>query len=366
MPRIALTLPVLLFGAAVLQSCATCSPANASAQDADPPLRNTSATPVAAEPIVPVLLENAAVRAEYAPSIDRLTSFRALGGPEFLFTQRLDSGALPDEAYTFYGGAYFWTSPQNGSAGWIGPKGQPRAWPPDPAMNIGPAQTSLQGDALTSRSPKNRLGLVEDKTFALTERGLDITYRLVNEGEGVRAGGTWINTAVHEDAKIAVRLVGPDALASLRGWDQQSIDRFVSVAQRQENGWAVIDLSTATWEGGIKVYVPRVKGELPTIAIWREGQWLVRAQRVTEAATKSVGRLATMGEGAVAVYIQPSTGDDPMVVEAELYGPIVDIAPGADHVASESWTVIDSPSGADTSLLPVYQDPAASPVQPAG
>ncbi|MEM1424697.1 MAG: hypothetical protein AAGH64_11940, partial [Planctomycetota bacterium] len=86
--------------------------------------------------------------------------------------------------------------------------------------------------------------------------------------------------------------------------------------------------------------------------------------RVTEAATNTVGRLTTLGEGAVAMYIQPGTETDPWIIEAELYGPIVDIPAKGTHSASEFWTLIASPEP-DTSVLPVTADPAATPL-PAG
>ena len=296
--------------------------------------------------------------AVYRSDIDRLISFRAPGGPEMLFTQLLDQPALADEQYTFYGGAYSWTAPQNGALGWVGPDGEPRAWPPDPVMNVGPAEVQERAEAMTSVTGVSRLGLVERKAFAMTDAGMDVRFSLDNTTDEPVAAGTWINTAVHDDAVVAVRLVGPDALASLRGWDRQSIDRFISILDRKEDGWAIVKLGEASWEGGIKVYVPRIAGELPTIAVWRDGQWLVRTQRVTEAATNTVGRLTTLGEGAVAMYVQPGSDESAWIIEAELYGPIVDIPARGTHQASEFWTLIASEEP-DTSVLPVTEDPAA-------
>ncbi|MEM1424590.1 MAG: hypothetical protein AAGH64_11390 [Planctomycetota bacterium] len=330
-------------------------------------------TASAAEPIVETVIAPArggdatrfdlrasGVEMMYRSDIDRLTRFRAPGGPEMLFTQLLEEPALPDEAYTFYGGAYSWTAPQNGDLGWVGPDGAPRAWPPDPAMNIGPARVTLAGDAVTSETPVSRLGLIERKTFTPVENGAEVAFTLENTLDRPVTAGTWINTAVYDDALVAVRLVGPDALASIRGWDRQAIDRFISILDRQGNGWAIVKINEAAWTGGIKVYVPRTVGELPTIAVWRDGQWLVRTQRVTEAATQTVGRLTTLGEGSIAMYIQPGDDGNPWIIEAELYGPIVDIPAGGSHDASESWRLIASPDGPDTSLLPVTPDPASA------
>lgn len=297
----------------------------------------------------------------YRPGIDRVISFRAPDGSEMLFTNALDQPPSADEDYTFYGGAYTWTAPQNGELGWVGPGGASRAWPPDPAMDIGPATVTSESErTIVSVTPTNRLGLIEQKRFEMTDTSLEVTYTLRNTTDKQRTAGTWINTAVHSDAYIAVRLVGPDALATIRGWDTSSIDRFVSVADRQGNGWALVNLSKAAWDGGIKVYLPTPSGELPTIAIWREGRWLLRAQKITEQSTNTVGRLETLGEGAVAVYIQPSASTDPMIVEAELYGPIVDIPANGAHSAGESWITIASPGTPDTSVLPVFKDPAAN------
>lgn len=290
------------------------------------------------------------------PDIDRAVSFRAIGGPEVLFTADLDEPAKPDEQYTFYGGAYSWTAPQNGDSGWIGPDGALRAWPPDPAMDVGPAEVvRAKCTSLTLRNPENRLGLVEHKSFALTDAALTLTYILANEGDEARTAGTWINTAVHRDAVLAVRL-DRTAANSLYGWNDESIDRFRSLARLRADGWALLDLSNADWEGGIKVYVARPEGERPTIAIWHDGVWFQRVQRVTEDDAGTVGRLKELGEGAVAVYIQPAPAVETMIVEAELYGPIVDLGPGEVHEAMETWTIIPSRNGPDTSLLEVPQD----------
>ena len=346
-----------------LQACAPSGPAS---MHEDTAVFVESTAPEASEPATTVGLASREWRFVYAPAIDRVTSFRTEDGPEMLFTRELDARPLADEAYTFYGGGYSWTSPQGGNAGWVDTAGTPRAWPPDPAMDIGPAiVVSESAESLITQTPVSRLGLIERKTFTLSDVGLEFSYALENNGDETRAAGTWINTAVHSDAMIAVRLVGPDAMAHLRGWDQQSIDRFVSITTRLDNGWAILDLSKAQWEGGIKVYVPRMVGELPTIAVWRDGQWFQRTQRVTEHATETLGRLQAMGEGAIATYIQPGATPDEWVIEAELYGPVVDIPAGESHEASESWRLIESPGGPDTDLLEVQPDPAVN-AQPAG
>ena len=352
---------LFIFPLVALTACTTAQePAPTATPSAEPVASTPQVAPTGRDTSTSFTLRAAGVEMVYRSDIDRLVSFRALGGPEMLFTQLLDQPAQPDEAYTFYGGAFTWTAPQNGDLGWVGPDGSPRAWPPDPAMNIGPARITDTVNALTTETPVSRLGLVERKTFAPVHNGAEVSFTLANTLDRPVTAGTWINTAVHDDALVAVRLVGPDALASLRGWDRQAIDRFISILDRQGNGWAIVKLNEAAWDGGIKVYVPRTVGELPTIAVWRDGQWLVRTQRVTEAATQTVGRRTTLGEGAVAMYIQPGDDQSPWIIEAELYGPIVDIPANGEHGASETWRLIDAPDGPDTALLPVTSDPASA------
>ena len=59
-------------------------------------------------------------------------------------------------------------------------------------------------------------------------------------------------------------------------------------------------------------------------------------------------RLRENKEGPVAVYIQP--GDEP-IIEAELYGPISDLAPGSETRVVERWRVIGAEQ-ARTAMLP--------------
>jgi hypothetical protein len=288
-------------------------------------------------------LASGPLRLEFQPEIDRVVSFRHANGPEMLFTQKLDQGPLADEAYTFFGGAYTWVSPQGGERGWLGPEGADRVWPPDPAMDVGPAQVeSFSDDRLTAVTPVSRQGLVEQKVFALEPDRARVTFTLVNEGENARTAGAWINTACFADSVIAVRLRS-GARDDVWGWDQTSIDRFLSVTSPAGRGWSLVLPGEAAWEGGIKVYLPTPsEGDRAEIAIWREGWWLHRTQMLTEQEFGVQGRLKELGEGPVAIYIQPGTETEPWLIEAELYGPIVDIEPGGAHTATETWRLVRS------------------------
>ncbi|MDX2116180.1 MAG: hypothetical protein SFZ24_11270, partial [Planctomycetota bacterium] len=77
----------------------------------------------------------------------------------------------------------------------------------------------------------------------------------------------------------------------------------------------------------------------PEIAVWRRDarRWLHRSAHA-HIAPADLERLRQAGEGPVAVYIQPDRTSP--IIEAELYGPLVDIAPGSATVGVENWRII--------------------------
>jgi hypothetical protein len=305
--------------------------------------------------------ERGGLAIEHLGSIDRLTWFGPVNGPNMLFTQMLDQPPAEDGNYTFFGGCYTWVSPQTGPLGWRGTDGEQLPWPPDPAMDIGPAQTIGQTRAgITTRTPVSRAGLREVKTFALRKNGVaELTNELVNWGDEPRTVGTWVNTAVHDKGVIAVRFDPAHDDAAIWGWNQESIDRFLSIlAPSDVKGWSLVRTADADWDGGGKVYLddhPHFENTSwvsPEIAIWRRGYWLHRKGH----APVDGAKLRAMGEGPVAIYIQPASGDSKAIIEAELYGPIEEIGPGERTVAGEEWTLIESPTASVRTMLDGLRD----------
>lgn len=293
-----------------------------------------------------VAIEAAGVRAEWAPDIDRCVWFGPSGGANMLHTAHLDEAPAMDGAYTFFGGCYSWVAPQGSPLGWKDFEGREAAWPPDPAMDIGPGRvTSISHNHITTTGPRHRSGLVEHKTLRLDyEYSAELTYTLRNQSDGARVGGTWLNTAVRPEDLVAVR--APEG-TELRGWDPLSVERLESILRAPaEGGWSVIDLAGADWQEGIKVYI-QSPGDMvrPEIAVWHEGYWFVRSGEPLDSA--SLERLRSLGEGPVAIYVEPGAG----IVEAELYGPIVDIPPGGAVTSTEQWRLISAKRG-DLSALP--------------
>jgi hypothetical protein len=280
------------------------------------------------------------IEVEYHAGIDRFTYIGPAGGPNMVFTQKVDQAPAPDESYTFYGGCYTWVAPQSGTLGWRDASGAERPWPPDPAMDIGPTRVERTATGgVRIESPVNRAGLREIKEYRPEgDRTGTLEFTLENTTPGIVTGGPWVNTAVPPGGLIAVRM---DDATDIWGWNEESIARFRSVARKVDgSGWALIDPADATWEGGIKVYLDGGSGGggAAEIAIWREGWWLHRRQLAQDD-----GRLRRVGEGPVAVYIQPSsTPGEPAIVEAELYGRIADIAPYGTHAGIERWTLVPS------------------------
>ncbi|MBL0926424.1 MAG: hypothetical protein IBJ11_02075 [Phycisphaerales bacterium] len=296
---------------------------------------------------------------EYAGQIDRFTYFGPAGGPNMLFVKDLSEGPPADGGYRFYGGAYTWISPQKGELGWIAPDGTRKDWPPDPAMDRGPATVTGRGTGvLTSLGPVNRMGLREEKTFRITaDSTAELLYSLENSGAAAVRAGTWVNTAARATDRLAVRIPA-GAGVEVTGWDERSVKSFRSVlGQPDEKGWCLVDLPRAGWRDGIKVYITPTPagasaGDLrPEIAIWNAGYWLHRAIPGVPGDAAGFEALKAAGEGPVAIYIQPGANPGDWLVEAELYGPLVEIAPGGRHTSTERWTLIRSPRP-ETSTLP--------------
>ena len=274
----------------------------------------------------------------YDPDIDRVTALIPPGGTNLLHTANLDQEPGDSGDYIFYGGAYTWTAPQNGPRGWRDATGSEKPWPPDPAMDRGPATIrSRTRTHLTAVNPPALNGLVQFKRFAIIDRDtLHITFALQNTSAVPVTAGAWINVAASPDSLIAVRR---QADTPIRGWDDTAIERFNSISSApDEHGWSVVRIPRATWEGGGKIWLDT----RPEIAIWRDGWWLVRHQPSIDVDN----RLQALGEGPVAIYIQPDAG----IIEAELYAPITDIPAGDTRTDIEVWRLIEDPEGTSAAL----------------
>ena len=292
-----------------------------------------------------VAIEAAGLRAEWAPQIDRCVWFGASNGSNMLHIVDLERTPPADGAYTFFGGCYTWVAPQNGPLGWKAADGNPQAWPPDTAMDIGPARvTGISHNFVTTTGPRQISGLVERKTLRLDyDLQASFSYTLRNDSDHSVVGGVWVNTAVGPEDLIALRI---GAATTMRGWDGSSVERLRSIlGEPGANGWTLVDLARAKWDGGVKVYLESASPMRAEIAVWRAGHWLLR--QGAELSSSELARLSEVGEGPVAVYIEP--GAD--IVEAELYGPIGDIAPGQEVTTTERWRLIAAPRG-DLAALP--------------
>lgn len=308
-----------------------------------------------------IRVERDGLAAEFAPSIDRVTFFGPSGGENLLHVVGLDRQPPTDGSYVFWGGCYTWVSPQKAPGGdasspmgWVDVDGTKRDWPPDPAMDVGPARRTGLGDGmLRVTGPEQRSGLAEIKSLRVLARDRALfSFTLRNAGgAGPIVAGPWINTAAGPRDAIAVRM--PPG-TEVYGWNDESVARFNSVlGPADERGWRRVDLSRAAWDGGIKVYLAPPRGERlasTEIAVWRRdaGAWMHRD--IGPLSADEIERLRAAGEGPVAVYIQPSSGGGEAIVEAELYGPIRDILPGAQHTATETWRVIESRDGSTAAL----------------
>lgn len=298
------------------------------------------------------------VAVEYLPSIDRITYFGPVEAPNLLHVRSLRQRPKADGSYTFFGGAYTWIAPQSGPYGWVGADGNQSPWPPDPAMDIGPGGSCWRGEVPLGVefrvkqdvycSPPTRMGLAPTSHFAFTSDScLELTHSLENKGSGSRLAGAWINTAASNDHTLAVRAPFGSEVWAWEGKDSKPLTDLMS--QPNERGWALIDLSKANWEGGIKFYIQpgAVGGETKVdIAQWFGGYWMYRSQE--DCGAEDFALLRENGEGPVAVYIQP--GAEP-IIEAELYGRLVNLAPGQTERWTETWRVIEAATP-DVSVLP--------------
>lgn len=295
-----------------------------------------------------VPIEAAGLRAEWAPDIDRCVWFGAADGPNMLFVPREHRDALPrEDGYTFFGGCYTWVAPQNGPLGWRNADGEEQPWPPDPAMDVGPARVSARSHyAITTTGPRHRSGLVERKTLRLDyDLCAEFDYELINDSAASRIAAPWTTTAARPDAILAIR--APEG-TTFRGWDDASVQRLHSImSPPNEHGWVTIDLSRAAWDGGVKVYATSPGATVrPEIAVWRRSYWFLR--RADALSGTDIDRLTEVGEGPVAVYIEPRAG----IVEAELYGAPRNLAPGESTRTREEWLIIRAKARGDLSALP--------------
>lgn len=301
---------------------------------------------------------------EFLPQIDRVTYFGGSASKDanLLHVVDLDRPRPTDGSYVFWGGCYTWVSPQKAPGadpaspmGWVADDGAKKDWPPDPAMDVGPVRRTSGGPGSFSvAGPEQRSGLQELKSFeVLAFDQARFAYTLVNRGSRTIPAGPWINTAASDQDVLAVRV---PAGIQVWGWDQRSVDAFMGALgpAGSRGGWRTLDLSGARWEGGIKVYLAAPSGVdmgAVEIAVWRRDAraWMHRSLGPMSAA--EVKRLRDAGEGPVAVYIQPATKAGPAIIEAELYGPIADLEPGAQTTAVERWRVIPGET-ADAGALP--------------
>ena len=302
--------------------------------------------------------ERHGLRVEITPAIDRVTFFGPSEGENLLHVTDLERPLPSDGGYTFWGGCYTWVSPQkepSGQAGaglgWVAADGTKKDWPPDPAMDVGPLRRTGAGPGwIELLGPEQRSGLQEFKRFEVLAPDLaEFAYTLRNRGRANVAAGAWINTALGGEDVIALRM---PAGTEVYGWSPTAVTLFKSILSESDaRGWRTLDLSRAKWSNGIKVYIAPPAGEglaAVEIAVWRRAarRWMHRTLGPMSAA--DVSRLRGAGEGPVAVYIQP--GDEP-IIEAELYGPISDLAPGSETRVVERWRVIGAEQ-ARTAMLP--------------
>lgn len=297
---------------------------------------------------------------EYSPDLDRVTFFGVHDGPNLVHTVGIDREPADDGSYTFFGGGYTWIAPQRGEHGWQSESGELQDWPPDPAIDAGPSRivgrTPL---GVVTENPVSREGLREEKTLRLTSpHSASVEFRLTNTSDQTLRRATWINTAVRPDARIALKLRDGDQIAQFYSNDDGAVERFNSLlGPTDERGWVVLDLRKATFDGGIKVYTDGPA----EIAVWvpnpewfrTKGFWLHRTLE-TPLTVEQRSELRAIGEGPVAVYLNPGLG----LFEAELYGPVVDLEPGETASSTEVWTVYraDSPRTglmSESQLLPL-------------
>jgi len=278
---------------------------------------------------------------EYSPDLDRVTFFGVHNGPNLLHTIELDREPASDGSYTFFGGGYSWIAPQRGEHGWRSESGELQDWPPDPSIDAGPSRivgrTPL---GVVAENPISREGLREEKSIRLSSpHSASIEFQLSNTSDETLRRATWINTAVRPNARIALRLRDRGEVAQLYSSDEGALEILSGIlGPTDDQGWAIVDLRKATFDGGIKVYTDGPA----EIAVWvpnpewlqTEGFWMHRSLE-TPLTVEQRSELRALGEGPVAIYLNPGLG----LFEAELYGPVVDLEPGATASSTEVWTV---------------------------
>lgn len=295
-------------------------------------------------------IEGKKIAVEFSSAIDRYTFFGPKDGPNLLYVTAMERAPAADGSYTFFGGAYTWIAPQDGPSGWIGADGNQSPWPPDPAMDVGATtRMDVTTEWCVVTNPVNRMGLEERKILRMIpdESAAVVVLELVNSGTTSRMSGAWINTAASNEHKIAVRVPPGSEIWAWEGKSAEPLKRIMSAPDA--DGWALIDLAKANWEGGIKFYIQpgAVNGETKVaIAQWYGGYWMYRCQE--DCGAEDFALLRENGEGPVAVYIQP--GAEP-IIEAELYGRLVNLAPGKSERWREWWYVIKA-AMPDVSVLP--------------
>jgi hypothetical protein len=283
---------------------------------------------------------------EYSPDLDRVTFFGVHNGPSLVHTVGLDREPADDGSYTFFGGGYFWSAPQAGEYGWRNASGELQDWPPDPAMDAGPARIVGRSQyEIVTTNPVGRDGLRQMKTIGLrNSHAAEIEFGLENTGDETLRRAHWINTAVDSKSRIALKLKEGEQVAQIYANDPEAVEQFNTIlGPIDERGWAMVNLASASFDGGIKIYTDGPA----EIAIWvpnpdwlqTRGFWLHR-RLDTPLTTEQRSELRAIGEGPVAVYINPGLG----LIEAELYGPVFDIEPGQTVSSTEVWTVYEASS----------------------
>ncbi len=296
-------------------------------------------------------LERDGYALEVLGSVDRVTYFGPRKGPNVLLSKRLNEEPEIEGDYVFRGGVYSWVSPQDAPMGWVDPLGDLRVWPPDPAMDVGPVRrTASASHELEMTGPVQLRGVREIKRVRLLPGGeAEHEFRIENERDFEVVAGPWLLSAAERRDVIAVRMPeGSEVWAREAEW----VDRLMEIAtEPDERGWVLVNLSRARWEGAIKVFVNPPEGVPVELAVRREGFWHFRSLGVMDAG--DVTRLKEVGEGPLALHIQPGRERGvETIIEAELYGPISTIAPGARSEPSvERWRLIKA-RGRKLDVLP--------------
>ncbi len=270
-----------------------------------------------------VRLERKGVVLSYRPDLDRVVFFGATGGPNLLHTVDLDRAPAEDGSYTFYGGCYSWVAPQRGDLGWRDETGAPLDWPPDPAMDRGPMQIIRRThDSFTARSPVLRNGLREYVTFTIVgTHTVEVVRELENVGDEPRQASIWVLSAVAPGAHLALRNTVADELWT----DSSEGETALRELFASDDGYVLLDTERMQWEGGVKAYFD----DEAFLAVHDQGWWFVR----DGLAQDDGGALKQAGEATIALYLHPGLE----LFEAELYGPLREIAPGERLEYTEYW-----------------------------